>query len=86
VATPITLRLDEEIRLRVARIARRRGTSTSEVLREAITSWVEREEKPGTAYESMKRFVGIVQGGDPTLSMNTGRRLTELLRARRSQS
>jgi predicted DNA-binding protein len=84
-ASPVTLRLDPEIRRRVARIARRRATSTSQVLREAITSWLEREEKTGSAYESMKHFVGIVQGGDPALSANTGRRLTELFQARRNR-
>ena len=84
-ASPVTLRLDPEIRRRVASIARRRATSTSQVLREAITSWLDREEKAGSAYESMKHFVGIMRGGDPALSANTGRRLTELFQARRKR-
>jgi Arc/MetJ-type ribon-helix-helix transcriptional regulator len=85
-ASPITLRLDEEIRRRVARIARRRRTSTSHVLREAITTWVDREESGISAYESIKDLIGIASGGDPTLSTDTGRRFTQMLKARRRQS
>ena len=86
VASPITLRLDGEIRRRVARIARRKRTTTSAVLREAIEAWVEGQEGAGSVYESVKDLIGNVHGGDPTLSTDTGRRFTELLKARRKQS
>ena len=69
----------------MARIARRRQTSTSQVLREAITTWVEREESGVSVYESIKDLIGIAHGGDPTLSTNTGRRFAEMLKARRRQ-
>jgi len=85
VASPITLRLDPELRRRVDRIARRKKTSTSQVLREAITTWVEREDSSGSFYDSIKDLVGCVGGGDPKLSENTGRRFTELLRARQAK-
>jgi Arc/MetJ-type ribon-helix-helix transcriptional regulator len=85
VPSPITLRLDPEIRRRVERIARRKRASTSEVLREAITTWVEREDGAITPYESIKDLIGSVRGGDPRLSEDTGRKFTELLRARRKQ-
>jgi predicted DNA-binding protein len=85
-ASPITLRLDPELRRRVTRIARRKRTTTSTVLREAITTWVEREESAGSLYESIKDLIGNVRGNDPTLSTDTGRKFTELLKARRERS
>jgi predicted DNA-binding protein len=86
VASPITLRLDEETRQRVARIARRKRTTTSNVLREAITSWIEREDSAVTPYESIKDLIGSVKGGDPQRSTDMGKKFTELLRARRNQT
>jgi len=50
-ASPITLRLDPDIRRRVTRIAKRKRTTTSSVLREAITTWVAREESTVSPYE-----------------------------------
>jgi Arc/MetJ-type ribon-helix-helix transcriptional regulator len=85
VASPITLRLDPELRRRVTRIAKRKRTTTSNVLREAITTWVEREDSNGSFYDSIKDLVGCVSGGDPKLSENTGRKFTELLRARQAK-
>jgi Arc/MetJ-type ribon-helix-helix transcriptional regulator len=85
-ASPITLRLDPEMRRRVTRIARRKRTTTSEVLRQAIATWVEREEGTESVHDSIKDLIGNVRGADPTLSTDTSRRFTELLRARRSQS
>jgi len=70
----------------VVRFAKRRKTSTSAVLREAITSYVEREENTGTAYEKLKDIIGIVRGGDPTLSEDTGRRFTEMLKGKYNRS
>jgi hypothetical protein len=49
------------------------------VLREAITSWVEKEENAPSAYEKLKDIIGIARGGDPNLSEHTGRRFTEML-------
>lgn len=86
VASPITLRLDPEIRRRVTRIARQRRTTTSSILREAISTWVEREDSAGSVYEAIKDLIGNVRGDDPTLSTDTGRKFTELLRARNKQS
>jgi predicted transcriptional regulator len=40
-ASPLTLRLDDKTRKRIARIARRKQLSTSEVVRQAIEAWAE---------------------------------------------
>jgi predicted DNA-binding protein len=86
VASPITLRLDPELRKRVARLAKRKRTTTSTVLREAISTFVEREESTPSAYDQIKDLIGNVRGGDPTLSENAGRKFSEMLKARHKQS
>ena len=74
------------MRRRVTRIARRRRTTTSDVLREAISSWVAREESTETVYDLIKDLIGTVHGGDPHRSENTGRKVAAMLKARRKQS
>ncbi len=81
-ASPLTLRLDEKTRLRIAVLARRRKTSTSQVLRQAITNFLEREEGSATAYEAISDLIGAASGADPSLSQATGQRLSALLRNR----
>ncbi len=81
-ASPITLRLDPVLRQRVARIARRRRLTTSDVLREAVTTFVAREESSETVYDSIKDLIGSVHGGDPKRST---RRLSDVLKARRGR-
>jgi len=85
-ASPMTLRLDPELRRRVTRIAKRKRTTTSSVLREAISNWVELEDSVVTPYESIKDLIGSVKGGDPHRSTDMGKKFTELLRARRNQT
>ena len=85
-ASPITLRLDDATRRRIVRIARQRRTSTSHVLREAIRTWVDREESGMSAYESIKDLIGIASGGDPRRSEDGGRKVAEMLQARRKRS
>ena len=84
-ASPVTFRLDPELRRRVARIAKRKRCTTSAALREAIETWVEREESTGSFYDEIKDLIGVVHGGDPKRSENTGRKFTELLKARKAQ-
>jgi len=51
--SPLTFRLEKKTRQRIARIASRRRISTSEVIRQAIEAWVERQEPMATPYEAM---------------------------------
>jgi hypothetical protein len=67
---------------RVANIARRKHTSTSQVLREAVAAWVEREEGSVSVYEQIKDLIGVVHGGDPHASEDIGRKYSEYLQAR----
>ena len=81
-ASPVTLRLDPELRRRVARIAKRKRCTTSAALREAIETWVEREESTGSFYDEIKDLIGVVEGGDP---LRSTRRPSDVLKARRGQ-
>ena len=84
-ASPLTLRLDEKTRQRIVRIARRKRLSTSEVVRQAIEAWADRQEPIATPYELMKDLIGVVHGGDPKRSEQTGRQFAALLKRRRSR-
>jgi len=78
--SPLTLRLEKKTRERIARIASRRRISTSEVIREAIEAWVERQEPIAAPYEAMADLLGVVNGGKPRRSSKTGRRFKEVLK------
>jgi predicted DNA-binding protein len=83
--SPVTLRLDKEIRGRIATIARQRRVSTSAIIREAIHAWVERYDATASPYDGISDLLGVVHGGNPRRSSQTGKQLTDLLRNRRKQ-
>ena len=83
--SPLTFRLDKRTRERIARIARRRNLSASEVIREAIAAWVERQEPMDAPYEAIADLIGVVRGGNAKRSTDTGRRFRQLL-SRRSRT
>jgi Arc/MetJ-type ribon-helix-helix transcriptional regulator len=75
----VTARLDVRTDAALKRLSARRGQSKSEVIRDAIARLAEEEEQRPSAYDRFQPFIGIVEGGDPKLSENTGKRLRELL-------
>jgi predicted DNA-binding protein len=79
----MALRLDEETRAKIVRIARRKGETMSGVIREAVAAWVEREESGDAPWKLVADLAGCVDGGDPDRSSRGGHRVAELLRARR---
>lgn len=81
--SPVTLRLDDSTRVRIARIARRRGITASEVIRQAIASWADADEMKVSPFEAVSDLLGIVHGGDRHRSAQTGRQLKHLLERRR---
>ena len=85
-SSPLTLRLEKKTRQRIARIASRRRISTSEVIRQAIEAWVERQEPVAAPYQAMVDLIGVVNGGKPERSAETGRGFRELLKDRRKRS
>ncbi|MGB6597464.1 MAG: ribbon-helix-helix domain-containing protein [Candidatus Acidiferrum sp.] len=85
-ASPLTLRLDPKTRQRIARLARRKRLSTSEVIRQAIAAWADRQEPVASPYEAMMDLIGIVRGGNPKHSERTGRQFAALLKRRGNKS
>jgi Arc/MetJ-type ribon-helix-helix transcriptional regulator len=83
VRTPVTLRLDKATRLRIAHIARRRGTTASEVIRRAIAAWADDEEAATAPFDAMADLIGVVRGGNPHRSSQSGRQFARLLAGRR---
>ena len=80
--SPVTLRLEKKTRQRIARMASRRHISTSELIRQAIEAWVEQQEPIAAPYEAMADLIGVVNGGNPRRSAETGRRFREILKSR----
>ena len=72
-ASQLNLRLDTKTRQRIARLARRKRLSTSEVIRQAIAAWANREELVASPYEAMRDLIGVVHGGNPKRSEQTER-------------
>ena len=84
-ASPLTLRLDEKTRQRIGRIARRKQLSVSELIRQAIEGWADHQEPVTSPYEAMADLLGVVRGGNPKRSAQTGRHFARLLKHRRSR-
>jgi len=84
-ASPLTLRLDQKTRKRIARIASRQQVSTSEVVRRAIEAWTDLQEPVTSPYQAISDLIGVVRGGNPKRSTQTGRGFRKLLQSRRSR-
>ena len=84
-ASPVTLRLDQEIRQRIAHIARRRRVTSSHIIREAIEAYVGGREAEVSPYEAVADLIGVVHGGNKARSTGTGRQFAALLKRRRAR-
>lgn len=79
----ISVRLDEEERRLVGRLARSMKKSRSDVIRAGITALAERERleaKQGSTYDRVAHLIGCVKGGPADLSERTGNGFRELLK------
>ena len=83
--SPLTLRLDDRTRRRILRIAERKRVSASAVIREAIEVWIDQQETKESPFEAMSDLIGVVRGGRPDRSVQTGRQFAELLKTRRKR-
>ena len=80
-----TVRLDAETEELIRRLRRRRATTKSEVIREAIRQLASRElrgEEAPRPYDAVKRLIGSVDSGGMRLAKGTGQRLAILLAER----
>lgn len=85
---PISVRLDTQTETVLRHLARRRGLTRSEIVREALKTLTEKEEtlgRPRLPYEAMAPYLGCAKGGPPDLSERTGRRFREALHTRRQR-
>ena len=86
VEAPVTLRLDPKTRRQIARVARRKGISKSEVIRRALNSWPEFADSSVSPYEQVADLIGVVQGGNPRRSEKSGTQFRKILDAKRKRS
>ena len=77
---PLSIRLEPEEEQQLRRIARRRRTSLSAVVRDAIADLVDQEDKPVRPYDQIADLIGSVSGLPEDLSERTGDRFFESLR------
>ena len=85
----LSVRLDPGTERLVERLARRRGQTKSEVIRDALGMLAEEEkgtngeERP---YDRVSHLIGCVRGGPPDLSVRTGEKFGKLVSERGKKS
>jgi Arc/MetJ-type ribon-helix-helix transcriptional regulator len=75
----MSIRLSDKTRRSVARLAKAGHRSQSEVVREAIETFVEKAAAEVRPYEGWKHVIGIAKGLPPDLSERTSERFARLL-------
>lgn len=80
---PVSVRLDSKTESMIGRLARKRGQSKSEVIRDAIAVLAKQEEN-GTGrkrpYDLVAHLIGCIDSGGAYLSRDTGEKFSKLLR------
>jgi hypothetical protein len=80
---PTSVRLDPKTNRAIARLAKRRGQTKSEVVREAIGVLAQQNrawEQAKRPYDLIAHLIGCVDTGGASLSEKTGEKLATLLR------
>lgn len=79
----MTVRLDPETTAIIEELVRETGQTKSEIVREALRKHGRRNgrkvQKGETLYDRIKDIVGSCSGGPTDLSVDTGRKYTEML-------
>lgn len=86
---PLTVRVDLKTERMLERLARQRGRTKSEVMRDAINvlaKSVEAQEEAEHPYEKVRDLIGCVHGGPTDLSVRTGDAFRQVLARRRKMS
>jgi predicted DNA-binding protein len=83
---PVSVRLGEETRRKIARIARRTKVRPATLMRQAIEKMAEQEDLQISPYERIKDLIGVARGGDRTRSTWSSAKIARLLKARRRNS
>jgi Arc/MetJ-type ribon-helix-helix transcriptional regulator len=77
-----SVRMDSETERLLDQLARERGSTKSEVVREAVRLVARKERarrRVPRPYDAFRGIIGSVRGGPPDLSEQTGRRFRQLL-------
>ena len=85
----VSVRLDAKTEGLVNQLARQRGQTKSEVIREAIKTLAASEgggKKPVRPFEAIAHLIGCAHGGPRDLSERTGEKFRKLLLERRQRS
>lgn len=81
---PMSVRLDPKTDRAIARLAKRRGQTKSEVVREAIgvlAKQTKASEQAQHPYDLIAHLIGCMDSGGARLSEKTGEQFADLLRA-----
>jgi predicted transcriptional regulator len=79
---PLTVRVDPKTERLIQQLARKRGRSKSEVIRDAIAIFAKRaqeQDKTERPFEAARDLIGSVRGGPADLSERTGDRFRKML-------
>ena len=85
---PLTVRVDVKTEQLLLRLARKRGETKSEIIREAIgilAKEIQVQEAAEHPYEKVRDLIGSVSGGPVDLSLKTGEKFRRLLAGRRGK-
>jgi len=83
---PLTVRVDVKTEQLLQRLARKRGRTKSEVIRDAIgvlAKEIEAQEATEHPYDKVRDLIGSVHGGPADLSMRTGVKFRRAMAERR---
>jgi len=83
---PLTVRVDVKTERLLQRLARKRGLTKSEIIRDAIGVLAQQAKAQGEAerpYEKVRDLIGSVEGGPADLSARTGEGFRRLLARRK---
>ena len=79
----LSVRLDAERRRAIARVARARNITPSDLVRSAVDALIQSTSASVRPYDAWKHVLGKAEGLPPDLSENTGTKFAELLKRRR---
>lgn len=82
-----SVRLPPRLERLVARVAKKRGTTKSEVIRNVLAILETEDQKAhggATPYQGMKHLIGCASGGSPDLLAETSKKFRAMLRRRRT--
>lgn len=86
---PLTVRVDVKTERLIQRLARKRGRSKSEVIRDAIgvlARRIQEQEEAERPYETVRDLIGSVHGGPSDLSVRTGEQFRRMVHAKRRRT